>query len=141
MAHTDIVVKKRTGQEIERLFLSICAGMRRGAQAYKIEKDVSQIKRAVDMPRRVEKRIQALADSYGSEYLESCLFLAGGTIDYPTMLSEITNMKVYADSLVGVYQDNQDWDEIAGLILLQVEDESKKYVVPFPENYIDIWGE
>ncbi len=147
MSHTDIIVKKQVGLEIERLFLSICAGMLQSAYDYERAKEkneavaIDQIKRAVDMPNRVKHRLVEFATNYTTDYLDECLVIAGGTITYSELQIELSNMKSYANDLVDAKQGGQTWGQISETIRSQVEDESLKYIVPFPKNYIDIWGE
>ncbi len=144
MAHSDKIVKKRTGQEIERLFLQVCAGMWQGIDAHERQKETNKeeaenmLKRSVDMPHRVQERIKALVSSQGETYVNECLVASGDTMTLTEINTELAKMREYTDE-VQLTSKDQTLDQIAAILKEQVPKESDIYIVPIPVDYKDIW--
>jgi hypothetical protein len=147
MAISD-VLKKKIGKELrEWLFLGVRTGARRGVNNYRqlvatgrmVEAELA-IKRVIDLPHRTRARIDHFISLYGQPLLAECMALEG-TTTLGELNVELTALENYAQNLVDRRNGGESWDDLATDIEGNVENESIKWLFPFPPGYTDIWGE
>lgn len=142
----DSIIKKRIGRELrEHLLLGIRTGARRGVEQYQRLKEsepdeaLRQLKRAIDLPNRARARINEFIRLYGQPLLVECIAMSDG-LTIIELNAELTALENYCKGLYDRRQLGEGWDSIAADIEANVEDESLKWIFPFPEGYTDIWG-
>jgi hypothetical protein len=147
MAISNILMKKIAKELREWIYLGIRTGARRSVQNYRTlltngrDADaILEIKRAIDMPHRARERINYFITQYGQPFLVSCMALEGAET-LGELNTELTTLETYAQGLVDRKNIGETWDSLATDLESHLEDESIKWVFPFPPGYTDIWGE
>ena len=147
MAISNILMKKIAKELREWIYLGIRTGARRSVQNYRTllvngrdAEAILEIKRAIDMPHRARGRINYFITLYGQPFLVSCMTLEG-TETLGELNTELTALETYAQGLVDRKNLGETWDLLATDLESHLEDESIKWVFPFPPEYTDVWGE
>jgi len=147
MAITNIL-KKKIGDELRNwIFLGIKTGVRRAVKDYRVLMSsdrtidaINSLKRAIDMPHRARTRIEYFITQYSQQFLVECMALAGAET-LTELNAELQTLENYAQNLVTRQGQGESWDDLATDIESNIENESIKWVFPFPPGYTDIWGE
>ncbi len=142
------IIKEKIGKELrEWIFLGIRTGVRRSVGDYRsllasgrTQEAEFALKRAIDMPNRARARINYFISQYGQQFLVECMGLAGD-VTLVELNTELQILENYAQNLVDRRGQGDSWDDLAGDIEVKIENESDKWVFPFPPSYTDIWGE
>ena len=92
------------------------------------------------MPHRARERIIYFITRYGQPFLVSCMALEGAET-LGELNTELTALETYAQGLVDRKNLGETWDSLATDLESHLEDESIKWVFPFPPGYTDVWGE
>ena len=142
------ILKEKIGRELrDWIFLGIRTGARRAVNDYRsllangrTQDAENSIKRAIDLPHRARARINYFISQYNQQFLGECLNLAGDAT-LSELDTELQILENYAQTLVDRRGQGESWDDLAGDIEANIENESTKWVFPFPPGYTDIWGE